>query len=127
MQAPTLQDVIDARARVYAAMRPSSTLLRPMLEKWLGCEAWVKHENHNPTGSFKMRGGLNRVARLTPDARQRGVVSASTGNHGQSIAFASRIHGVGCRIFVPVGHNPDKNAAMREYGAEVIEHGRDYD
>jgi threonine dehydratase len=127
MQAPTLQDVLDARARVYATMRPSSMLRHPLLEEWLGCETWVKHENHNPTGAFKIRGGLNLVAQLTADERRRGVVSASTGNHGQSIAFASRIHGVTCRIFVPEGNNPEKNAAMRAYGAEVIEHGRDYD
>ena len=123
----TLQDVLDARVRVYSAMRPSSMLRHPLLEEWLGCETWVKHENHNPTGAFKIRGGLNLVAQLTPDERRRGVVSASTGNHGQSIAFASRIHGVACRIFVPEGNNPEKNAAMRAYGAEVIEHGRDYD
>src|SRR5882672_5003175 len=127
MQAPTLQDVLDARARVYAFMRPSSMLRHPLLDEWLGCEAWVKHENHNPTGAFKIRGGLNLLARLSPDERRRGVVSASTGNHGQSIAFASRMHGVACRIFVPIRNNPDKNAAMRAYGAEVIEYGRDYD
>jgi threonine dehydratase len=89
--------------------------------------AWVKHENHNPTGAFKIRGGLNLLAQLSPEERRRGVISASTGNHGQSIAFASRLHGVKCRILVPRGNNPDKNAAMRAYGAEVIEHGRDYD
>ncbi len=127
MIAPTLQDVLDARARVYAVMPRSPLLRHPLLEQWLGCEAWVKHENHNPTGAFKIRGGLNLLAQLSPDERRRGVVSASTGNHGQSIAFASRMHGVACRIFVPVGNNPDKNAAMRAYGAEVIEFGRDYD
>ena len=102
-------------------------LRHPLLEQWLGCEAWVKHENHNPTGAFKIRGGLNLVAQLSPEDRRRGVISASTGNHGQSIAFATRMHGVRCRIVVPFGNNPDKNAAMRAYGAEVIEHGRDYD
>jgi threonine dehydratase len=127
MLAPTLQDVLDARARVYAVMPRSPLLRHPLLDQWLGCEAWVKHENHNPTGAFKIRGGLNLLAQLSPDERRRGVVSASTGNHGQSIAFASRMHGVTCRIFVPVGNNPDKNAAMRAYGAEVIEFGRDYD
>ena len=127
LAAPTLQDVLDARARVYAVMQPSPMLRHPLLEEWLGCETWVKHENHNPTGAFKIRGGLNLLAQLSPDERRRGVVSASTGNHGQSIAFASRMHGVKCRIFVPVGNNPDKNAAMRAYGAEVIEFGRDYD
>jgi len=102
-------------------------LRHPLLDEWLGCEAWVKHENHNPTAAFKIRGGLNLVAQLTPDERRRGVVSASTGNHGQSMAFACRMHGVPCRIVVPVGNNPDKNAAMRAMGAEVVEHGRDFD
>jgi len=124
---PSLQDVLDARPRIYAVMQRSPMLRHPLLEHWLGCEAWVKHENHNPTGAFKIRGGLNLLAQLPPDERRRGVVSASTGNHGQSIAFASRMHGVTCRIFVPTGNNPDKNAAMRAYGAEVIEYGRDYD
>jgi threonine dehydratase len=102
-------------------------LRHPLLEQWLGCETWVKHENHNPTGAFKIRGGLNLVAQLSADERRRGVISASTGNHGQSMAFASRMHSVRCRILVPCGNNPDKNAAMRAYGAEVVEHGRDYD
>jgi threonine dehydratase len=124
---PTLQDVLDARPRVYAVMQRPPMLRHPLLEQWLGCETWVKHENHNPTGAFKIRGGLNLLAQLSPDERRRGVVSASTGNHGQSIALASRMYGVTCRIFVPVGNNPDKNAAMRAYGAEVIEYGRDYD
>src|SRR5438552_3316562 len=123
----TLQDVLDARTRVYVVMQRSPLLRHPLLDEWLGCEAWVKHENHNPTGAFKIRGGLNLLAQLSAEERRRGVVSASTGNHGQSIAFASRMHGVKCRIFVPVGNNPDKNAAMRTYGAEVIEYGRDYD
>ena len=124
---PSFQDVLDARSRIYASMQRSPMLRHPLLEQWLGCEAWVKHENHNPTGAFKIRGGLNLLAQLSPDERRRGVVSASTGNHGQSIAFASRMHGVKCHIFVPIGNNPDKNAAMRAYGAEVIEYGRDYD
>jgi len=102
-------------------------LRHPLLDEWLGCETWVKHENHNPTGAFKIRGGLNLLAQLSPEDRRRGVISASTGNHGQSIAFASRMHGVRCHIVVPRGNNPDKNAAMRAYGAEVTEHGRDYD
>jgi threonine dehydratase len=124
---PSLQDVEAARPRVYAVMQASPMLRHPLLEQWLGCEAWVKHENHNPTGAFKIRGGLNLLAQLSPEDRRRGVISASTGNHGQSIAFASRMHGVRCRIVVPTGNNPDKNAAMRAYGADVIEHGRDYD
>jgi threonine dehydratase len=108
-------------------MQASPMLRHPLLDEWLGCETWVKHENHNPTGAFKIRGGLNLLAQLSPEDRRRGVISASTGNHGQSIAFASRMHGVRCHIVVPRGNNPDKNAAMRAYGAEVTEHGRDYD
>ena len=127
MRPPTIQDVVDARGRVYASMQRSPMLRHPLLDAWLGCETWVKHENHNPTGAFKVRGGLNLIAQLTPDERTRRVISASTGNHGQSIAFASRLHGVPCRIVVPCGNNPEKNAAMRAYGADVIEHGRDYD
>jgi threonine dehydratase len=127
VQEPTISDVINARPRVYAVMQRSPMLRHPLLDEWLGCETWVKHENHNPTGAFKIRGGLNLLAHLSPDEHRRGVISASTGNHGQSIAFASRMHGVRCRILVPCGNNPDKNAAMRAYGAEVIEHGRDYD
>ena len=124
---PSLQDVKSAQSRVYAVMQPSPMLRHPLLEQWLGCEAWVKHENHNPTGAFKIRGGLNLLGQLSADERRCGVISASTGNHGQSIAFASRMHGVRCRILVPFGNNPDKNAAIRAYGAEVVEHGRDYD
>src|SRR5436190_17225113 len=127
MQSPSYQDVLDARPRVYAALQPSPLLHHPLLATWTGCDTWVKHENHLPTGAFKVRGGLNLVAQLTADERRRGVVSASTGNHGQSIAFACAREGVPCRIFVPVGNNPDKNAAMRAYGAEVVEHGRDFD
>jgi threonine dehydratase len=127
MITPTLQDVFSARSRVYAAMRPSPLLKHPLLDEALGLDIWVKHENHNPTGAFKIRGGLNLVSRLSPDERRRGIVSASTGNHGQSIAFAARLQGVRCRVYVPVGNNPDKIAAIRACGAEVIEHGRDFD
>jgi threonine dehydratase len=124
---PTLEDVRGAQERVYASMQRSAMLRHPLLEQWLGCETWVKHENHNPTNSFKIRGGLNLVAQLPDVERRSGVISASTGNHGQAIAFASRLHAVTCRILVPVGNNPEKNAAMRAYGAQVIEYGRDYD
>jgi threonine dehydratase len=127
MEPPTLYDVLAARARVYAHMQPSPLLHHPLLDEWVGCTVWVKHENHNPTGAFKIRGGLNLVAQLDPDERQRGVIAASTGNHGQSLALACQLHGVRCRIVVPVGNNPDKNAAIRALGAEILEHGRDFD
>ncbi len=124
---PSFQDVLDACPRVYAHMRPSPLLRHPLLDDWTGAQTWVKHENHNPTGAFKVRGGLNLVAQLTEDERQRGVIAASTGNHGQSLALACGLHGVRCRIVVPVGNNPEKNAAIRALGAEVLERGRDFD
>ena len=127
MQPPTLDDVVAAKARVYAHMRASPLLHHPLLDQWIGCRVWVKHENHNPTGSFKIRGGLNLVAQLTEGERQRGVIAASTGNHGQSLALACQLHGVRCRIVVPVGANPDKVAAMRAFGTEIEEHGCDFD
>jgi threonine dehydratase len=127
MQAPSLQDVYAARPRVYKSLKPSPLLKHPLLDKALGLDVWVKHENHNPTCAFKVRGGLNLVSRLSDDEKRRGVISASTGNHGQSIAFASRIHGVRCRIVVPKGNNPEKNASIRAMGAELVEHGKDFD
>jgi threonine dehydratase len=124
---PSLADIEAARPRVYAHLKPTPLMRHPLLDEWLGCAAWVKHENHQPTGAFKIRGGVNLVAQLTSDERTRGVVSASTGNHGQSMAFACRVHGVPCHIVVPVGNNPDKTASMRALGAIVVEHGRDFD
>ena len=127
MQPPSLQDVFAARPRVYSSLKPSPLLKHPLLDEALGLDLWVKHENHNPTCAFKVRGGLNLVSQLSVEEKRRGVISASTGNHGQSIAFAARIHGVSCRIVVPVGNNPEKNAAIRAMGAELVEHGRDFD
>ena len=105
---------------------PTPLLRHPLLAAETGLDIWVKHENHNPTCSFKVRGGLNLVASLPP-AERRGVISASTGNHGQSIAFAAGREGVPCTIVTPRGNNPDKNASMRAMGAEVIEFGKDFD
>ncbi len=124
---PTIDDIRAARENVYAAMAPSPLLKHPLLDERLGCDVWVKHENHNPTGAFKVRGGLHLVARLDEADRTRGVISATTGNHGQSIAFAATRAGVPCTMVVPVGNNPSKNALMRAFGARVIEHGRDFD
>ena len=127
LQAPTLNDVYLARERV-APYVPRSPLMRhPLLDEATGLTIWVKHENHNPTGAFKVRGGLNLVGAMSPEERARGIVTASTGNHGQSIALASRIHGVKCTVFVPVGNNPEKNAAIRAFGAVLEEGGKDFD
>jgi threonine dehydratase len=127
MAVPTFDDILAARPRVYAHMRPSPLLNHPVLDEWVGCQVWVKHENYNPTGAFKVRGGLNLVAQLPPEERRRGVIAASTGNHGQSLAFACRLHGVPCRIAVPRGNNPAKAAAMKAYGADISELGVDFD
>ena len=121
-----LDDVQSARTIVYRALRPTPLLDHALLRAETGLRLLVKHENHNPTGSFKVRGGLNLVGNLTPEER-RGVITATTGNHGQSIALACSKAGVPCTIVVPIGNNPDKNAAMRALGANVLEHGRDFD
>jgi threonine dehydratase len=117
-----------AATNVYAAMPPTPQFAWPLLARRAGCEVWVKHENHTPTGSFKVRGGLNLMARLVArEPALRGVISATRGNHGQSLAFAARRHGRRCTIVVPIGNSRGKNAAMREFGAELIEFGRDFD
>jgi threonine dehydratase len=126
MQPPTLKDVYDARPLVYRHLRPTPLLWHPLLAAESGLDIRVKHENHNPTGAFKIRGGLNLIGSLPADER-RGVITASTGNHGQSIALACRQEHVPCTIVTPLGNNPEKNAAMRALGAEVIEFGRDFD
>jgi threonine dehydratase len=126
MHVPTLADVYAARPRVSRIVRPTPLIRHPLLEAESGLDILVKHENHNPTGAFKVRGGANLIASLSAEER-RGVITATTGNHGQSIALACRREGVPCTIVTPLGNNPEKNAAMRAYGAELIEHGRDFD
>jgi threonine dehydratase len=127
MTAPTLNDIYVARERIAQHIQRTALLRHPLLDEATGLSIWVKHENHNQTCAFKVRGGLNLVGSLTPAERAKGIVTASTGNHGQSISLASRIHGVRCTVFVPAGNNPEKNAAMRAYGATLEEGGRDFD
>jgi threonine dehydratase len=127
MTPPTLRDVYAARERLRGVLPPTPLMRHPLLCDELGADVWVKHENHLPTGAFKVRGGLNLVGAEIETLRGIPAITASTGNHGQSIAFACRRHGVACRVFVPDGNNPEKNAAMRAFGAEVVEHGRDFD
>src|SRR5262245_27006418 len=126
VQPPTLKDIYAARERVYRVVRPTPLMRHPLLAEEAGLDIFVKHENHNPTGAFKVRGGLNLIGSLPP-ADRHGVITATTGNHGQSIALACEGEGVPCTIVVPAGNNPEKNAAMRALGAMVIEHGRDFD
>jgi threonine dehydratase len=127
MTIPTLNDVYAARERIRDVISPTPLLRHPLLVAETGLDIWVKHENHNPTSAFKVRGGLNLIRSLDPEERARGVVTASTGNHGQSIAMACEMDGVRCTVFVPEGNNPEKNAAMRAFGATVEEGGHDFD
>lgn len=122
-------DEVDAAARrVYAAMPATPQIAWPLLAARAGCDVWVKHENHTPTGAFKVRGGLNLLGRLAEQPLPPlGVVSATRGNHGQSLAYAARRVGMRCTIVVPHGNSASKNAAMRALGAVLIEHGRDFD
>ncbi len=124
----SLADLEAAARDVYAAMPPTPQYAWPLLARRTGREIWVKHENHTPIGAFKVRGGLHLLARLAaahpPPA---GIVSATRGNHGQSLAFAARRYGMRCVIVVPEGNSADKNASMRAFGAELVEHGRDFD
>jgi threonine dehydratase len=127
MDAPTYADVLAAAPVVHRYLKPTPLYEWPALSQLLGCRCFLKHENHTPTTAFKVRGGINLVSRL-PDAQKRkGVIGCTTGNHGQSLAYACRLFGVRCVLVVPANNNPDKNAAMRALGAELIEHGRDYD
>lgn len=127
LEPPTLQDVFRAR-RVLADLLPPTPLLAPpALAERLGCELYVKCENLQPIGAFKVRGGLYLLSRMAPEARARGLVTASTGNHGQSIAYAARVFDAPARVFVPEGANPLKVAAMRRLGAEVVTAGADFD
>ncbi len=126
MTEPTLKDIYGARSRVYRVVRPTPLLRHPLLAAETGLDILVKHENHNPTCAFKVRGGLNLIGQLTASERT-GVITATTGNHGQSIALACERDGVPCTIVTPVGNNPEKNAAMRAFGATVVEFGKDFD
>jgi threonine dehydratase len=126
-QIPTLADVLEARHRIARHLPPTPLYGYASLNELLGADVLVKHENHQPIGAFKVRGGVNLISQLTADERRRGVVAASTGNHGQSIAYAARLFGVEATICVPERANPVKVAAMRGLGAEVVFHGRDFD
>ena len=124
---PALAELESAASIVYDAMPPTPQYAWPILAEATGARVWVKHENHTPVGAFKIRGGLvylDRLARTSPEVR--GIVAATRGNHGQSIAFAAARHGLKLAIVVPHGNSRDKNEAMRALGAEMIEAGDDF-
>jgi threonine dehydratase len=127
LEPPTFADVLAARERIAPHLPPTALNRYPALDELVGTEVWVKHENHQPVGAFKVRGGVNLVSQLSDDERTRGLVTASTGNHGQSIAYAARLFGVRAIVCVPEGANPVKVASIQGLGAEVVFHGRDFD
>lgn len=128
MHLPDLAALESAAEQVYQYMQASPQLQWPLLSQRCDCELWVKHENHNPTGAFKVRGGIlymQRLRQAQPDCN--GVVTATRGNHGQSVALAAQLAGLQAVIVVPEGNNPDKNRAIEALGAELVIHGRDFD
>ncbi len=124
---PTLDQLERAADVVYRAMAPTPQYSWPLINAELGARVWLKHENQTPLGSFKIRGGLNYFQHLAASGtKPAGVISATRGNHGQSVAFAARRHDMAATIVVPQGNSREKNAAMRGLGAELIEHGEDF-
>ncbi|QDV20413.1 L-threonine dehydratase catabolic TdcB [Gimesia panareensis] len=126
MQAPTFQDIQEALPRVRQVLAPTPLYEWPGLCELTGTRFFLKHENHQPVGAFKVRGGINLVSTLSEEERAGGIMGCSTGNHGQSLAFAARRFGVQCTIVVPRNNNPDKVRAIRLLGAEIIEAGEDF-
>ncbi|HQY91313.1 threonine/serine dehydratase [Caldilinea sp.] len=124
---PTFQDVLLARRVIAPYLPPTPLHHYPQLDTLLGATVFVKHENYQPIGAFKVRGGINFMAHLAPEERQRGVVTASTGNHGQSVAYAAQLFGVRAVIVVPDNASAVKVNAMRAYGAEVVFYGADFE
>ncbi len=125
---PDLKEIEQAAEQIYRVLSPTPQISWPLLNDRCGCHVWVKHENHLPTGAFKVRGGLIYLGNLK--ARQpgiEGVCAATRGNHGQSVAFAASRNALNAVVVVPEGNNPDKNAAMRALGAELVIHGKDFD
>lgn len=124
---PTFRDVLAAANVVQRYLPPTPLHHHPMLDNLLGAEVYIKHENYQPIGAFKVRGGVNFMAHLDAESRRRGVVTASTGNHGQSMAYAAQLFEARAVIVVPENANPIKVEAMRAYGAEVVFHGADFE
>jgi len=127
LEAPTLADLEAARDRIRPYLPATPLRNYASLDRLTGAEVWVKHDNLLPTGAFKVRGGVNLIAQMDAATRAHGVIAASTGNHGQSVALASRLFGVRATVVAPEGANPVKVEAMRDFGAEVLLQGRDFD
>src|SRR6201984_3427928 len=124
---PDLADVLAARQRIAPYLRTTPLYRYPTLDALTGAQVWVKHENHQPVGAFKVRGGVNLGSQLTGEEWRRGVIAASTGNHGQAVAYAANLFGVRAIICMPERANPVKVESMQALGAEVFFHGHDFD
>ncbi len=127
MNTPNFQDVLSAQRRIRPYLRRTPLHSYPQINELIGTDVFIKHENYQPIGAFKVRGGVNLISQLSAEEKERGVIAASTGNHGQSVSYAARLFGVRARIVVPTAANPGKVAAMRGMGAEVIFHGEKFD
>ena len=127
MTGPDFNDVLMARRQIRTYLRRTPMHSYPAINELIGAEVFIKHENYQPIGAFKVRGGVNLISQLSGEERSRGVIAASTGNHGQSVSYASRLFGVKARIVVPEAANPGKVAAMRGMGADVILYGERFD
>jgi threonine dehydratase len=124
---PDLDDVLAARLRIAPYLQPTALYRYAALDEMTGAQVLVKHENHQPIAAFKVRGGVNLVSQLSDEDKRRGVVTASTGNHGQSIAYAAGLFGVPATVFVPENANPVKVQSMLALGADYVAHGQDFD
>jgi threonine dehydratase len=127
MKIPTFRDVLAAQARISTYLKPTPLLSYAAINELVGTAVFIKHENCQPIGAFKVRGGVNLISQLTNEEKSRGVITASTGNHGQSIAYASRIFGVKAMVVLPEKSNPGKVAALKALGAEIVFHGATFD
>jgi len=127
MHIPTFQDVLHAQRQIRPYLKSTPTYSYPAINALVETEVFIKHENYQPVGAFKVRGGINLVSQLSQEERKHGVIAASTGNHGQSVAYAARLFGVKAIIVVPENANPGKVASMQGMGAEVIFYGATFD
>jgi threonine dehydratase len=127
MTIPQFTDVLKARRIIRKYLPPTPLHNYPALDQLVGARVFVKHENYQPIGAFKVRGGIHLMSQLSAQEKEAGVATASTGNHGQSIAYAARIFGVRATIYVPEKSNPIKVEAIRSHGAEIVVYGKDFD
>lgn len=123
----SVNQIRAAQEIIYRSLAPSPLHEHPLLSEELGLHAFIKHENHLPTGAFKVRGGLNYMHHFAQDQTHNGIITSTRGNHGLSVAFAAKLHKVPATIVVPFGNNPEKNAGMKALGVRLVEYGKDFD